>query len=54
MGRMIRQLPPTRALNKQARGGGGLLRLQANKPVVLGSGWGAHSLMAAQPRAHPL
>jgi NADH:ubiquinone reductase (non-electrogenic) len=56
MGRMIRDLPTTRAFDKLVRGGGGRLRLQADKPVVLvlGSGWGAHSLMKVGVRVGAL
>ncbi|KAI3438808.1 hypothetical protein D9Q98_001225 [Chlorella vulgaris] len=48
LNRAIRELPTTKAFDKLVGGGrGGKLRLQADKPVVLvlGSGWGAHSLM---------
>jgi NADH:ubiquinone reductase (non-electrogenic) len=44
--RSIKELPTTKAFDKLV-GKGGRLRLKATKPVVLvlGSGWGAHSLM---------
>jgi hypothetical protein len=44
--RSIKELPTTKAFDKLV-GNNGRLRLQATKPVVLvlGSGWGAHSLM---------
>lgn len=44
--RAIRELPSTKAFDKLI-GKDGKLRLQVDKPVVLvlGSGWGAHSLM---------
>lgn len=46
--RSIKKLPTTKAFDKMVgKGEEGRLRLQATKPVVLvlGSGWGAHSLM---------
>jgi NADH:ubiquinone reductase (non-electrogenic) len=62
LNRAIRELPTTKAFDKLVGGGrGGKLRLQADKPVVLvlGSGWGAHSLMKVcaccqLPTASPL
>ena len=44
--RSIKELPTTKAFDKLV-GNEGRLRLQATKPVVLilGSGWGAHSMM---------
>lgn len=48
LNRAYQKLPTTKAFDKLVGGGrGGKLRLQADKPVVLvlGSGWGAHSLM---------
>ena len=48
MKRSIKKLPTTKAFDKMVgKGEEGRLRLQATKPVVLvlGSGWGAHSLM---------
>jgi NADH:ubiquinone reductase (non-electrogenic) len=46
MRRSIKELPTTKAFDKLV-GIGSTLRLQADKPVVLllGSGWGAHSIM---------
>ena len=43
--RAVQELPTTLALTRKAAGGG--VRLEAQKPVVLvlGSGWGAHSLI---------
>lgn len=46
----VKELPSTKAIDKLVKGGGKDgegLRLQSEKPVVLllGSGWGAHSIM---------
>lgn len=45
--RQIRELPTTKAFDKLTGRSDGTLLLEADKPVilVLGSGWGAHSLM---------
>lgn len=48
--RAVKELPSTKAIDKLVKGGGKDgegLRLQSEKPVVLllGSGWGAHSIM---------
>lgn len=54
LARSIKELPSTKALDRLLVEGGakGTLRLQADKPVVLvlGSGWGAHSLMKVLQR----
>ena len=51
--RQIRELPTTKAFDKLIGRSDGTLRLQADKPVVLllGSGWGAHSIMKVGGRA---
>ncbi|KAL4421095.1 hypothetical protein ABPG77_009622 [Micractinium sp. CCAP 211/92] len=50
LSRAVKELPTTKAIDKLVKGGGKDgqgLRLQSEKPVVLllGAGWGAHSIM---------